>query len=82
MYLTEPLNLEDNNRQLTTHNIKQLGFSSLQAFVPASTFPSVDRNAARKPNRFILSNVCVLNRTIRTSSLGAVQKMEDFYEPM
>jgi hypothetical protein len=25
--------------------------------VPAQTFSSVDRNALRKPNRFILSNV-------------------------
>jgi len=46
-----------NNRQHTTHNIKQLGFSGLRAFVLALTFSSVDNDAARKPNRFILSNV-------------------------
>jgi len=42
---------------LPTHNIKQLGFSGLRAFVLAPTFSTVDTNALRKPNRFILSNV-------------------------
>jgi len=34
-----------------------MGFSGLQAFVLALAFSSVDEDAARKPNRFILSNV-------------------------
>jgi hypothetical protein len=38
----------------STHNIKQLGFSGLRGFILASTFFSVDKDAARKPNRFIL----------------------------
>lgn len=48
------IRIENINRQCLTHNIKQLGFSGLRAFVPALVFSSVDTDAARKPNRFIL----------------------------
>ncbi len=46
-----------NKKRATTHNIKQLGFSGLRAFILALTLSSVDKDALRKPNRFILSNV-------------------------
>jgi len=60
-----------NNCQCTTHNIKQLGFSGLRAFVPALAFSSVDKDAARKPNRIILSNVVAHTKTMtRIQDIG------------
>ena len=53
--------------------IKQLGFSGLRAFVLASTFSSVDRNAPRKPNRFIpisvSGNASISNTNILPDSM-------------
>jgi hypothetical protein len=40
-------------KRLVTQNIKQLGFSGLQYFSALfNFFPTVDRNQARKPNRY------------------------------
>ena len=53
-----PTRLKMNKLRQLTHNIKQLGFSGLRGFGSRFNFSSVDKDALRKPNRFILSTLC------------------------
>lgn len=52
-----PTRLKMNKLRQLTHNIKQLGFSGLRGFGSRFNFSSVDKDALRKPNRFILSTL-------------------------
>jgi hypothetical protein len=45
-----------------------------EGLVPASTFSSVDRNAARKPNRFILSTVMRNRRKKLATNIFGIKK--------
>ena len=75
--------MKNDDQQRITNGIVHAGFRGFRRFVARKKSRcKLIGNRFVIPHDTIPSNVCVLNRTIRTSSLGAVQKMEDFYEPM